>query len=61
MAQYASVVILTDVNTHVFFNSYVGVQFAMEALCAVLSQKISSSNGETLKRIDQYLGRHGLF
>ncbi len=61
LAHYASVVILADVDTHEFFNSYVGVQFAMEALCAVLSQRIGSSNEERLKQIDQYLGRHGLF
>lgn len=61
LAQYASVVILADVDTNVFFNSYVGVQFAMETLCVALTRKIGSSNEERLKRIDKYLGRHGLF
>lgn len=61
LARYASVVILVDVDTNVFFNSYVGVQFAMETLCATLSRKIGPSNEEKLRRIDKYLGRHGLF
>lgn len=61
LASYASVVILADVDTNVFFNSYVGVQFAMETLCAALTQKIGPSNEEKLKRIDKYLGRYGLY
>lgn len=61
LASYASVVILADVDTNVFFNSYVGVQFAMETLCAALTQKIGPSNEEKLKRIDRYLGQYGLF
>ena len=61
LAQHASSVILADVDTNVFFNSYVGVQFAMETLCVVLSQKLGPTNEEKLKRIDKYLGRHGLF
>lgn len=61
LASYASVVILADVDTNVFFNSYVGVQFAMETLCVALTRKIGPSNEEKLKRIDKYLGRYGLF
>lgn len=61
LARYATVVILADVDTNVFFNSYVGVQFAMETLCAALSYKLGPSNEEKLKRIDKYLGRHGLY
>lgn len=61
LAHYASVVILADVDTNVFFNSYVGVQFAMETLCAALTRKIGPSNEEKLKRIDKYLDRHGLY
>lgn len=60
-AQYASVLFLVDVDTSVFFNSYTGVQFAMETLCVALSRKLGCSNEEKLNRIDKYLGRHGLF
>lgn len=61
LAHYASVVILADVDTNVFFNSYVGVQFAMETLCAALTRKIGPSNEDKLKRIDKYLDEHGLY
>ena len=60
-AQYAAVEIIVDVDTSVFFNSYTGVQFAMETLCVALSKKLGSSNEKKLNRIDKYLGRHGLF
>lgn len=61
LAHYASIVILADVDTNVFFNSYVGVQFAMETLCAALTRKIGPSNEDKLKRIDKYLDEHGLY
>lgn len=60
-AQHAAVRILADVNSNVFFNSYVGVQFAMEALCASLSLRIGSINEGKLTAVDQYLEKLGLF
>lgn len=60
-AHYANVLITVDVDTSVFFNSYVGVQFAMETLCVAISHRIGCSNEEKLNTIDKYLGRFGIF
>lgn len=55
LAQFAHVVFTVDVDSSAFFNSYVGVQFVMETLCANISKKIGTSNEEKLKNIDKYI------
>ena len=60
-SQYSNVSILVDVNTNVFFNSYVGVEFAMEILCVGISNRIGYSNENKLNIIDKYLSKFGFY
>ena len=57
LAQYATVLFTVDVDSSTFYNSYVGVQFAMEVLCAKITKDTGFSNEEKLKTIDKYLDR----
>lgn len=61
LAQYADILLLMDVDSNTFFNSYVGVQFAMELLCAEISARIGCSNEEKLKKIDRFIGGLGIY
>ena len=61
LAQYADILLLMDVDSNTFFNSYVGVQFAMELLCAKISAKIGCSNEDKLKKIDRFIGGLGIY
>lgn len=61
LAQYAEIQFIVDVDSNTFFNSYVGVQFAMELLCAQISARIGCSNEEKLKKIDRFIGELGLY
>lgn len=55
LAQYADIVFTVGLNSSTFFNSYVGVEFLMEMLCADINKKIGYSNEEKLKNIDKYI------
>lgn len=55
LAPYADVIFTVDVDSSAFFNSYVGVQFLMETLCADINEKMGYSNEDKLKNIDKYI------
>ena len=61
LAQYADVLLIVDVDSSTFFNSYVGVQLVMEILCAGISRRVGASNEEKLKTVDKYLGKLGTY
>lgn len=61
LAQYANLLFIVSVDSNVFFNSYVAVDFLMETLCSFISKKIGYSNEDKLKIIDKYISKLGLF
>lgn len=61
LAQYATQLLTVSVESNTFFNSYVGVQFAIELLASVISKKLGYSNEDKLKTIDKYISKVGLF
>ena len=61
LTPYADVVFTAGIDSNMFFNSYIGVNFLMESICASLSSKIGTGNEEKLKKVDQYLNRIGIY
>lgn len=61
LAPYADVVFTVSVDSNMFFNSYVGVSFLTEALCASVSSKIGADNEEKLIKVDKYLDKIGIY
>lgn len=61
LTPYADVVFTAGIDSNMFFNSYIGVNFLMESICASLSSKIGTGNEEKLKKVDLYLNRIGIY
>lgn len=61
LTPYADVVFTAGIDSNMFFNSYIGVNFLMESICASLSSKIGTGNEEKLKKIDLYLNQIGIY
>lgn len=60
LAPYASVVLVSPINSNLFFNSFVGVQFVLETLLNILSKEVKGLE-KRLKKIDHYLEQMGTY
>ena len=61
IAKYADVVLLVNIDSTTYFNSYASVQFLCELLCAHISAKIKTNNKTKLEKINMYLNEQGLY
>ncbi len=60
LAPHASVVLTAPINSNLFFNSFVGAQFVLEALLDVVSRNAKGVE-KRLKKIDRYLEQIGTY
>lgn len=58
-AQYADIIFTAKSDSNEFYNSFVAAMFTAEMLCAHLGRATNYSNGELLKRIDEYTSQIG--
>lgn len=58
LASYASVLLISSVDSNAFFNSFIGPQFIAETLLDTVSHKVTGIE-ERLERIDRYLDKLG--
>ena len=61
VAQGADELVLSDVEGMTFFNSHVGVVFAMELILSIISRKIGTGNAGRLKFMEDYLKEMELY
>lgn len=57
LAQYASVLLTSNVTSNTFYNSYTSTMFLAEMITSHMSKRIGNDNEKKLKKIDKYVSQ----